>query len=102
MATTKTPVCITLFEPRRFPEVIIIDEHTVTGPFCKNCGFPVTVHIDVKNRRTKQMVLGCPPPNGMNPIDPRCHACTLKAMHLTIGQAKHRRDCPEWSHPLWP
>lgn len=78
---------LSVFEPRQLPQVVILaDGSSVLGPFCAHCGFPATAHTTDKVRggaHRGQTITACPPPNGLNPMDHRCPACTRSAMGLT-------------------
>ena len=89
---------LSVFSPRDYPTAIFVGEDCVTGPFCQNCGFALTFHVTGKVRggtHKGETITACPPPNGMNPMDPRCTPCTLAGMKLSVPfGAVHLQDCP--------
>lgn len=95
---------LTVFEPRDLPVAIFVDDATIVGPFCAHCGFAEQFHTTGKVRGGTNKgltITACPPPNGMNPMDPRCPACTLLAMKLPALQARHHVGCPARGPGSW-
>ena len=90
---------LSVFVPRDMPMAVFVGEDCVTGPFCANCGFSQTFHVTGRVRggtHKGETITACPPPNGINPMDPRCPACTLKDMKLPSLLAEHARTCPHY------
>jgi hypothetical protein len=60
---------ISRFEARPLPMAIWLNEEVVAGPFCKHCGYPLTLH------RTDSM--WCPrAPNGV--LGPSCDCHVIR------------------------
>ena len=103
--TVKDFKALSVFKAKPLPMAIFdADGNSVTGPFCAHCGFSELYHVTGKVRggtHKGETITACPPPNGINPMDGRCPACTLKDMHLAVSgsNARHVHDNAgfEWS-----
>lgn len=63
------------FEARKLPQMIDLNGEIVAGPFCRHCGYPLSLHSD-------GIVLRCPRrPNGV--LGPCCDCHEIRTVEVT-------------------